>query len=167
MSIVQSKVGELVIQTPSHFEPDTIWCHLDAEVSRWTSRWVLSDERLLAAQALQLLIRLDRELRGARADWYQDRFRRVMKARSKAVARVRRRWKRLNPAPAIALGKLRRCYHANLAGYLYQPREAAIRFRKMKTKNLEAGGPRFARSRAPACSRTDALSFKSELNEIE
>jgi hypothetical protein len=120
MSTIQSEISQLVIQTSSQSERDTICCYLDAEVSRWTSQWVLSGERLLAAQALQLLVRLDRELKEARADWNQDRFRRVMKARSKAVARVRRRWNSLNPAPAIGLGKLRRRYHANLAGYLYE-----------------------------------------------
>lgn len=118
MSATLSKVGELVIQRLSQAESDTICCYLDAEVGCWSSR-VLAGERLLTAQALNLLIRLDRELREARADWNQDRFRRVMKARSKAVSRVRRRWSSLNPAPAIALGKLRRRYHANLAGYLY------------------------------------------------
>ena len=79
----------------------------------------MSGERLLTAQALQLLMRLDRELREARADWNQDRFRRVMRARSNAVSRVRRRWNRLNPAPVVPLGKLRRRYHANLISYLY------------------------------------------------
>ena len=118
MSTIQSNVSESVTERSSPPGPATICCYLDAEVSSWTSRWVLSGERLLAAQALQLLMRLDRELREARADWNQDRFRRVMKARSKAVARVRRRWNHVNPAPAIALGKLRRRYHANLAGYL-------------------------------------------------
>ena len=81
--------------------------------------------RLLAAQALQLLITLDQALRETRADWNQDRFRRVMRARSKAVARVRRRWNSPNPAPAVALGRLRRRYHANLARYLYEARESA------------------------------------------
>lgn len=65
------------------------------------------------------MVRLDQALKEARADWNQDRFRRVMRARSKAVSRVRRRWKLLNPAPAVALGELRRRYHSNLAGYLY------------------------------------------------
>ncbi|HET8670996.1 MAG TPA: hypothetical protein VFM05_10330 [Candidatus Saccharimonadales bacterium] len=78
MSTVQSGIGAL--ETSSQFEVDTICCYLDPEVSRW----VLSGERLLAAQALQLLIRLDRELREARADWDQDRFRRVMRSRSKS-----------------------------------------------------------------------------------
>lgn len=120
MSTSQTEVGTLVIERSPRFEPEVICCYLDAEVSRWTSRYVLSGERLVAAQALQLLIRLDRELREARADWNQDRFRRVMRARSKAVSRVRRRWSRLNPAPAIGLGNLRRRYHANLARYLYE-----------------------------------------------
>jgi hypothetical protein len=126
MSTIQSNVDALIIERPAQFEPDTICCYLDAEVSWWTSRFVLSGDRLLAAQALQLLMRLDRELREVRADWNQDRFRRVMKARSKAVSRVRRRWNSLDPAPAIALGELRRRYHASLAGYHYGARETAI-----------------------------------------
>ena len=126
MSTIQSKVGALLPQRPLQFEPNIIYCYLDAEVCRWTSRWVLSGERLLAAQALQLLMSLDRELKEARADWNQDRFRRVMKARSKAVSRVRRRWNSINPAPAIDLGKLRRRYHANLAGYLYKTRTDSV-----------------------------------------
>ncbi len=125
MSTIQSKIGQLASETPSRSEPGAICCYLDAEVNHWTSRFVLSGERLLAAQALQLLMRLDRELREARADWNQDRFRRVMRARCNAVARVRRRWNSLNPAPAIGLGKLRRRYHANLAGYLYETRKLA------------------------------------------
>jgi hypothetical protein len=119
MSTTQSTVTPLLSEAPQ-FQPDTICCYLDAEASCWTWRYVLSGEQLLAAQALQLLMRLDQELREARADWNQDRFRRVMRARSKAVSRVRRRWSSLTPAPAIALGKLRRRYHANLARYLYQ-----------------------------------------------
>ena len=119
MATIQSNVGALV-ERSSQFEPDAVCCYLDAEVSCWTSQFVLSGERLLAAQALQLLMRLDRELREARADWNQDRFRRVMRARSKAVSRVRRRWSSLDPMPAIGPGKLRRRYHANLAGYLYE-----------------------------------------------
>jgi hypothetical protein len=122
MSTIQSKVNAV----PERSSPsEIIYCYLDAEVSRWTWRWVLSGERLLAAQALQLLIRVDQALRDSRADWNQDRFRRVMRARSKAVARVRRRWNSLNPAPAVALGRLRRRYHANLARYLYEAPESA------------------------------------------
>lgn len=121
MSTIQ--ISASVIETSSQFDLTTICCYPDIAVSRWTSRFVLSGERLLAAQALQLLMRLDRELREARADWNQDRFRRVMRARSKAASRVRRRWNSLSPAPAAALGKLRRRYHANLAGYRYESRE--------------------------------------------
>jgi hypothetical protein len=122
----QSKVGALVIERSSEFTPETICCFLDAVVSRWVSQDVLSGERLLASQALQLLMRLDHELREARADWNQDRFRRVMRARPKAVSRVRRRWSRLDPAPPIALGNLRRRYHANLAGYLYNAQQPPL-----------------------------------------
>jgi hypothetical protein len=80
---------------------------------------VLSPNRKLAAQALILLMRLDSELKYARADWNPDRFRRVMRVRPKAVARLLRRWDKLNPSPRIPLGNLRRRYHANLAGHLY------------------------------------------------
>lgn len=124
-STSQSQAGELVIEGPAPAEPTTICCYPDAEVGRWTAEFVLSGERLLASQALQLLMSLESELAEARADWNQDRFRRVMRARSKAVSRVRRRWNRLNPPPAVPLGKLRRRYHANLAGYLYEDRTSA------------------------------------------
>jgi hypothetical protein len=83
---------------------------------------VLVGEKLLAAQAMQLLIRLDKDLREARAQWNQDWFRRVMRARSHAVSRLRRRWKNINPRRAIDFGNLQRRYHANIAGYLYEPR---------------------------------------------
>ena len=79
----------------------------------------LTGERLLAAEAMWLLIRLDRDLREARAQWNQDWFRRLMHARSKAVCRLRRRWLALDPSPTLSLGSLRRRYHANLARYLY------------------------------------------------
>jgi hypothetical protein len=125
MSTIQSTVSELVTERSPQFEPDTICCYLDPEVIRRTSRWILSYERLLAGQALLSLTRLDQALRQARADWNEDRFRPVMRARSKAVARVRRRWNSLKPEPATGLGKLRRRYHANLAGYLYQAPESA------------------------------------------
>jgi len=123
MSTTRSRTGQL--ENPSQFEDDAICCYLEAEISGWTSSYGLSGERSLTAQALQLLVDLDRELREARADWNQDRFRRVMRTRAKAVARVRRRWSGLDPAPAIKLGKLRRLYHAHLAGYLCEAREAA------------------------------------------
>jgi len=46
-----------------------------------------------------------------------------MHARSKAVLRLQRRWDKVDPSPAIPLGSLSRRYHANLAQYLYQPRQ--------------------------------------------
>jgi hypothetical protein len=80
----------------------------------------LPPDRELAAQGMTLLMRIDGELRNARADWNEDRFRRLMCLRSNAVTRLRRRWKRLHPKPRIPLGTLRRRYHANLAGHLYE-----------------------------------------------
>jgi hypothetical protein len=80
---------------------------------------VLTGSRLLTLEAMHLLISLDRDLREARAQWNQDWFRRLMRIRPKAVSRLRRRWAKLDPAPAIPLGALRRRYHANLARYLY------------------------------------------------
>src|SRR5215510_6496385 len=80
---------------------------------------VLTGSRLLTSEAMHLLISLDRELREARAQWNQDWFRRLMRIRAKAVSRLRRRWAKLDPPPAIPLGTLRRRYHANLARYLY------------------------------------------------
>lgn len=81
---------------------------------------VLTGERLLAAEAMQLLMRVDHDIREARAQWNQDWFRRLMRIRPKAVSRLRRRWAKLGPSPAIPLGTLKRRYHANLAKYLYQ-----------------------------------------------
>jgi len=101
----------------------SIRCFLDEAIILTTWRTVLPDDRLLTLQALSLLTRLNAELREARADWNQDRFRRLMQARLRAASRVRRRWSRLNPPPAIPLGNLRRRYHANIAGYLYQASE--------------------------------------------
>jgi hypothetical protein len=79
----------------------------------------LPPDRELTAQAMTLLMRLDNEILEARADWNQDRFRRLMRVRPKAVTRLRRRWERLKPPPRIRLGTSRRRYHANLAGHLY------------------------------------------------
>jgi len=80
---------------------------------------VLTGSRLLTFEAMHLLISLDRDLREARAQWNQDWFRRLMRIRPRAVSRLRRRWAKLDPPPAIPLGRLRRRYHANLAKYLY------------------------------------------------
>ena len=79
----------------------------------------LTGDRLLAAQAMRLLIYLDHDLREARAQFNQDWFRRIMRARPKAVSRLRRRWSKIHPPRRISLGSLRRRYHANLAKYLY------------------------------------------------
>ena len=81
----------------------------------------LTGDHLLAFEAMHLLISLDRNLREARAQWNQDWFRRLMRIRPIAVSRLRRRWAKLDPLPAIPLGTLKRRYHANLAKYLYQP----------------------------------------------
>lgn len=89
---------------------------LTAEVEPIT----LKVERFLAAQAMELLLRLDSELLEARAQWNQDWFRRIMRIRPRAVSRLRRRWANLNPMPVLPLGSLQRRYHANLAGHLYE-----------------------------------------------
>jgi hypothetical protein len=81
---------------------------------------VLTGGRLLTYEAMHLLILLDRDLREARAQWNQDWFRRLMRIRSKAVSRLRRRWAKLDPPPTIPLGTLKRRYHANLSKYLYR-----------------------------------------------
>ncbi len=101
----------------------TIKCFFPPPSKVSPSPYALAGERLLTYQAMRLLTRLDTELRCARADFNDDRFRRIMQARSKAVVRLRRRWEMLNPQPRIALGTLCRRYHANLARYLYEPRQ--------------------------------------------
>src|SRR5690349_5015872 len=80
---------------------------------------MLTGIRLLTFEAMHLLMSLDRDLLEARAQWNQDWFRRLMRIRSRAVSRLKRRWAKLDPPPAIPLGRLRRRYHANLAKYLY------------------------------------------------
>ncbi len=82
-------------------------------------RQILTGDRLLAAEAMMLLICLDRDLREARAQFNQDWFRRLMRARPKAVSRLRRRWSKIVPAPRTPRTSVRRRYHANLAMYLY------------------------------------------------
>jgi hypothetical protein len=78
----------------------------------------LPPDRELVVAAMTLFMRIEIEVREARADWNEDRFRRLMRLRPKAVIRLRRRWERLDPQPRIPLGNLRRRYHANLAGHL-------------------------------------------------
>ena len=120
MSAALSKLTEPegASQDTAGFGPERL-CALREEARPTT----LTGDRLLAVEALQLLMRLDRDLREARAQWNQDWFRRVMHARSKAVLRLKRRWKTIDPPPAVPLGSLTRRYHANLAEYLYQPRQ--------------------------------------------
>lgn len=99
----------------------TIRCYFYPLVTT-SPRPLLKPDRKLAFEAMTLLMRLDRELREARADWNQDRFRRLMRLRPRIVARLRRRWEILNPKPPLSLGTLPRRYHANLAGHLYASR---------------------------------------------
>jgi hypothetical protein len=75
----------------------TIRCHLLPPPTRPATTVSLTADRLLAFEAIRLLIRLDKLLREARADWNQDRFRRLMKLRATAVVRLRRRWARPIP----------------------------------------------------------------------
>jgi len=100
----------------------TIRCYVYSLVAT-SPRPFLKPDRKLAFEAMTLLMRLDHELREARADWNQDRFRRLMCLRPRIVARLRRRWEILRPRPSIPLGTLRRRYHANLASHLYQVRK--------------------------------------------
>ena len=88
-------------------------------LQRAYERVPLTGDRLLAAEAMMSLIRLDRELRESRAQFNEDWFRRVMRARSKAVSRLRRRWSMIGAKRPVSLGSLRRRYHANIAKYLY------------------------------------------------
>jgi hypothetical protein len=97
----------------------TIRCYVYPSVTT-SPRPILKLDRKLAFEAMTLLMRLDRELREARADWNQDRFRRLMRMRPRVVDRLRRRWEILHPRPSIPLGTLRRRYHANLAGHLHE-----------------------------------------------
>src|SRR5713101_8361565 len=117
MSVSLSKATQpaaIVTDRASRY-PATGGAELLATLLSKAQPMALTRERLLAAQAMSLLMRLDSELLEARSQWNQDWFRRVMRSRSKAASRLRRRWGRLIPPPAIPLGSLRRRYHANLA----------------------------------------------------
>lgn len=100
----------------------TIRCYIYAVSVPSPAPRVLGIDRELAAEALTSLMRIDGEMKYARAHWNDDRFRRLMRLRPKAVTRLQRRWARLIPKPRIPLGSLRRRYHANLAGHLYEAR---------------------------------------------
>lgn len=117
MSVSVFKVAERLPAVPDGTQ-NAVRLELDALLAE-PGTLPFTGDRLLAYEAMQLLIRLDRDLREARAQWNQDWFRRIMRARSKSVLRLERRWQALNPPPKIPLGTLRRRYHANLARYLY------------------------------------------------
>ena len=76
-------------------------------------------DRRLVAQAMTSLMRIDNDVRSTRADWNEDRFRRLMRLRPRAVTRLQRRWAKLEYEPRVAMGSLHRRYHANIAGHLY------------------------------------------------
>ncbi len=101
--------------------PLTIRCYVYPLIIT-SPRPLLKPDRKLAFEAMTLFIRIEREVREARAEWNPDRFRRLMRLRPRVVARLRRRWEILNPLPPIPLGTLRRRYHANLAGHPYESR---------------------------------------------
>ena len=105
-----------IAAAPETFDPS------DSEPSK-RELGALKGTRLLATEAMRLLIRLDGELRAARAQFNQDWFRRLMRIRPKAVLRLRRRWAMIYPPSPIGLGKVQRRYHANLARYLYSVRK--------------------------------------------
>src|ERR1043166_268551 len=96
----------------------TIRCYMYPPLTSSTLQPRLRPDREVTRQALALLMRIDAGLRDARADWNEDRFRRLMRLRPKAVRRLRRRWVRLDPKPVLPLGNLRRRYHSNIAAYL-------------------------------------------------
>ena len=96
----------------------TIRCYTYPVISATTPK-SLPPDRELVVEGMTLFMRIENEVREARAEWNQDRFRRLMRLRPKAVARLRRRWERLNQKPRIPLGSLCRRYHANLACHLY------------------------------------------------
>src|SRR5438477_7330307 len=82
----------------------TIRCYMYPPLTASAIRPRLPLDRELTAQAMGLLMRLDADLREARAEWNEDRFRRVMRSRPGAVRRLLRRWERLDPKPVVPLG---------------------------------------------------------------
>jgi len=100
-------------------QASTIRCYTYPVITT-SPRRPLTPDRELAVESMTLFMRIESEVIEARAEWNQDRFRRLMRLRPRVVIRLRRRWERLNPQPRIPLGTLRRRYHANLSGYLYR-----------------------------------------------
>jgi hypothetical protein len=107
------------VDSAANPESETIRCYLCLPLTVAAPSISLSPDRELVAQAMTLLMRVDNELQHTRADWNEDRFRRLMRLRPTAICRLRRRWEWLDPKPRLPLGTLRRRYHANLAGHLY------------------------------------------------
>ena len=97
----------------------TIRCYMYPPLVASALRPRLPLNRELSVQAMSLLLSIDSGLREARADWNEDRFRRLMRLRPRAVRRLHRRWDKLDCQPVMPLGSLRRRYHANIAGYLH------------------------------------------------
>ena len=122
MSTTFTKLEDPAALVPDRELPDLTPGLLESSLMAQAQPSLLTGDRLLAAEAMRLLIRLDRDLLEARAQWNQDWFRRIMRIRPRAVQRLQRRWTNLSPTPAIPLGSLRRRHHANLAGYLHEPR---------------------------------------------
>src|SRR5438094_10648614 len=86
-------------------QASTIRCYAYPVITISPSKF-LTPDRELAVQAMTLFMRIESEVREARADWNQDRFRRLMLLRPRAVTRLRRRWERINQQPRIPLGSL-------------------------------------------------------------
>src|SRR5262245_45555038 len=94
------------VDSDANPEKETIRCYLCPPLTAPAPSIYLSPDRELAAQAMTLLMRVDNELLHARADWNEDRFRRLMRLRPKSVCRLRRRWEQLDPKPRRPLGSL-------------------------------------------------------------
>lgn len=117
--LMQSTILCVEEQMPTDRDVVTIHCYLYPLVTSAAPIYLRPDQRL-AFEAMKFLLRLDHEMRETRADWNEDRFRRLMRLRPKAVRRLERRWVNLEFRPRIPLGSLRRRYHPNLSCYLYE-----------------------------------------------
>ncbi len=74
-------------ETSSTLTGDRLKCEELEELCAEAKPIVLVGERLLTAQAMRLLMRIDRDLREARCQMNQDWFRRLMRVRGRAVSR--------------------------------------------------------------------------------